>query len=127
MYLDSENLSANLVEIVNITHKDGTPLEQDNWRQKLIGRVTLCCLAGGFDCLTPFFEFDVRLEDGKVKEIDLDWEGNASAGVKIPIEVEPGVYDFESDTSIYRFRLLDQDESEMVLDAIREACLKEAD
>ena len=125
MLLDGEKLDASLVQIVNITHKDGTPLEPDNWRQKLIGRVTMCCFVGGIGCMTPLFEGAVHLENGEVTSVNLHYRGNASTGPRPPIEVKPGVYNFESNTSIYRFRTLEKDEQSLVLDAMHAAFQKE--
>ena len=105
---------ANLVQIVNITQKDGSPLEPDNWRIKRIGIVTMCWIAGGLNCLTPFFRGKFVLKDGEVQFADLYWEGNASTGRKLPVEVEPGVFDFETNTSIYRFRLLEKSEEKQI-------------
>lgn len=109
---------ANLVQIVNITQKDGSPLAPENWRIRRIGIVTMCWIAGGFNCLTPFFKGMFVLKDGEFKFVDLYWEGNASTGRKLPVEVEPGVFDFETNTSIYRFRILLKDEELLIRKAI---------
>ena len=42
------------VEIMQITNLDGTPIAGDNWRHKLVGRVTLCWSAGDFHCRGAF-------------------------------------------------------------------------
>ena len=125
MLLDNEKTDACLVQIVNITHKDGSLLEPNNWRQKLIGRITMCCFVGGIECMAPFFEGTVHLENGEVTSVNLHYRGNASVGPRPPVEVEPGVYDFETSTSVYRFRTLEQNERNLVLDAIHAAIQKE--
>lgn len=117
----SDSLPANLVQIAAITQKDGSPLEPDNWRNQLVGIVTVCQIAGGFTCLTPFFRGRFFLKDGAVQWVDLHWSGNASTGRKLPVEVEPGVFDFETNTSIYRFRLLSESEEQLIRAAIESA------
>lgn len=111
-------IPSSLVQIIDITHKDGTPLEPDNWRRERIGLVTMCWLAGGFRRLTPFFKGAIWLENNIVTSIDLSWSGNASTGCSFAEEVEPGIFDFTTNTSIYRFRLLDETEVAMVSAAI---------
>lgn len=110
---------ANWVEIVRITEKDGTPLAPDNWRNKLFGRVTLCWIAGGFQKRGAFFKGKLRLENGKPVDIDLDTERWTSTTSSVPIEVESGVYDLETNTSVYRFRLLTEEEQKSVMEAVR--------
>lgn len=109
---------ANLVQIVDITKKDGTPLEFDDWRRKRIGIVTLCWIAGGFTCLAPFFRGRFMIKDGTVPVVDFFWRGNASTGKKLPVEVGSGIFDFETNTSIYRFRILTQEEIKLVNAAV---------
>lgn len=121
MRMNGEPIPGSLVEIQNITNKDGTELAPDNWRHKNIGMITLLHLAGGIRRLTPFFEIKIRMEEGQVVELDLDWEGNASTGPDWPVEVEPGIFDFETNTSIYRFRLLSEEEAETVRSAVQKA------
>lgn len=104
----------NWVEIVKVTNKNGSPLEKSNWRHKLFGRVTLCWIAGGFQKRGAFFKGKISMSEGKVVEIDLDSERWCSTTTAHPIEVEPGVYDFETSTSIYRFRLLNDEEIEVI-------------
>lgn len=116
---------ASLVQIVNITRKDGSPLDPDNWRHKNIGIVTMCTLAGGFKKLTPFFQTKIRMENGEVTDVDLYWSGNASTGAEWPIEVEPGIYDFQTNTSTYRFRVLSGEEEKTVSMAMRAAAMEE--
>lgn len=111
-------IPSSLVEIIDITNKDGTPLEPDNWRRERIGLVTMCWLAGGFHRPTPFFKGAIRLDNNRVTSVDLSWAGNASTGRSFAEEVEPGIFDFTTNTSIYRFRLLDDAEVEMVSAAI---------
>jgi len=118
---DGSPVPATLVQITNITHKDGTPLEAENRRLKNIGIVTLCWIAGGFNCLTPFFKSKIILKNNTVLSVDLYWSGNASTGSKLPIETEPGVFEFETNTSIYQFRILTAEEDALVRTAIKEA------
>ncbi len=102
-----------VVEIVNITNKDGSELAPDNWRRKNIGIVTGLTFAGGFKSLMPFFEIKVcRNADGEIQDIDLGWTGNASPGYEWPVEVAPDVFDFATQTSIYRFRVIDKKSEE---------------
>lgn len=110
---------AEWVEIVHITNKDGSPLAEDNWRQKLFGRVTLCWIAGGLRKRGAFFKGKVVMIQGKVMEIDLDAERWCSTTTAQPVEVEPGIFDFETNTSVYRFRILNENEVEAIHDAIR--------
>lgn len=114
-----------LVQIVNITKKDGSPLEPDNWRRKNIGIVTMCTFAGGIKELMPFFQVKVHMENGEVADVDLHWAGNASPGADWPVEVEPGVYNFQTNTSIYRFRILTGEEEKMVKTALRVVAMEE--
>lgn len=121
MRINDQPVPRSFVQIQNITQKDGSRLEPDNWRNKNIGIITLLILAGGIHRLTPFFQIKIRMEDGKVTLLDLDWEGNASTGPDWPVEVEPGVFDFQTNTSIYRFRLLSEEEEETVRAAVQKA------
>lgn len=125
MNFNGMTVPGSLVQIVNITKKDGSPLDPDNWRQKNIGMVTICTLAGGFKRLTPCFQAKVRMENGEVEDVDLHWIGNASTGADWPIEVEPGVYDFQTNTSIYRFRILTEEEEKKVRIALRVVAMDE--
>lgn len=121
MRINDQPVPWSFVEIQNITNKDGSELAPDNWRHKNIGMITRLILAGGILRLTPFFQIKIRMEEGKVVELDLDWEGNASTGPDWPVEVEPGIFDFETNTSIYRFRLLSEEEAEAVRSAVQKA------
>lgn len=121
MRINGLGVPGSFVQIQNITNKDGSPLEPDNWRNKNIGMITLLILAGGIRRLTPFFQIKIRMEEGKVTLLDLDWEGNASTGPDWPVEIEPGIFDFETNTSIYRFRLLSDAEEEIVRAAVHTA------
>jgi len=121
MRINDTPVPSSLVQIQNITNKDGSELAPDNWRHKNIGIITLLILAGGIRRLTPFFQIKIRMQEGKVEEIDLDWEGNASTGPNWPVEVEPGIFDFETNTSIYRFRLLSEEEDKTVRTAVEKA------
>lgn len=115
----------NWVEIVHIREKDGSPLAADNWRNKLFGRVTMCWIAGGLQKRGAFFKGKMRLEDGKPVEIDLDSERWSSTTTALPVEVEPGIYDFETNTCVYRFRLLSKEEEQEIMDAIERIILEE--
>lgn len=109
---------ANWVEIVKITKKDGSPLSQDNWRNRLFGRISLCWIAGGFEKRGAFFKFALRMEHGKVMEMDLGKATWCSTTTAQPIETEPGNFELETNTSLYHFRLLSQAEVEQVYTAI---------
>lgn len=121
MRINGLAVPGSFVQIQNITHKDGSALAPDNWRCKIIGITTLLILAGGIHCLTPFFQMKIRMEDGELRFLDLDWTGNASTGPNWPVEAEPGIFDFETNTSIYRFRLLSDEEEETVRAAVHAA------
>ena len=110
---------AEWVEIVHITNKDGSPLAEDNWRHKLFGRVTLCWIAGGLRKRGAFFKGRVQMENGVPVEIDMASERWCSTTTAQPVEVEPGIFDFETNTSIYRFRILNESEVEAIHEAIR--------
>lgn len=110
---------AEWVEIVHITNKDGSPLAEDNWRHKLFGRVTLCWIAGGLRKRGAFFKSKIVMFEGKVMDIDLEAEHWCSTTTAQPIEVEPGIFDFETNTSVYRFRILKKSEVEAIYDALR--------
>lgn len=115
------------VEIVRITNKDGSPLAPDNWRKKLFGRVTMCWIAGGFRQRGAFFKGKIRMENGEPVEIDLEANRWCSTTEAQPIEIEPGIFDFETNTSVYRFRLLTEEEVkaiEKVINVIIEKKLK---
>lgn len=112
---------ADWVEIVRITNKDGSELAPDNWRRKLFGRITLCWIAGGFRRRGAFFKGKLRMEDGKAVEVDLFSNSWCSTTEAQPVEVEPGVFDLETNTSVYRFRLLTEEEAQIVAAAVREA------
>ena len=116
---------AEWVEIQQITDLDGTPLAENNWRHKLIGRVTLCWIAGGFRRRGAFFVGHVRLIDGTALVVNRHSARWCSTTTAQPVEVEPGVYDFQTNTSVYRFRVLSEAESELVHEAIQKQVLAE--
>lgn len=113
------------VEIVKVYNKDGSELAEDNWRKKLFGRVTMCWIAGGFRQRGAFFKGKIRMENGEPVEIDLDASRWCSTTTAQPIEIEPGIFDLETNTSVYRFRLLSEEEEEKVLAAVNEVVKKE--
>lgn len=105
---------AEWVEIVHIREKDGLPLAQENWRHKLVGCISLCWIAGGLRERIAFFRGKIRIKDGKIMEINLDnvrWTSTTTAQT---VEVEPGVFDFETNTCIYRFRIVSNEEEEII-------------
>lgn len=102
---------ANVVEILSVRNKDDSPLSENNWRRKHFGRITICWIAGGFRMRGAFFKGDIRRSaDGNIESVnnDVSW---CSSTVAQPIEVEPGIFDFETNTSIYRFRLIEDEEA----------------
>jgi len=103
-----------LVEIVNITNFDGSELRWDNWRRELIGKKTTCYFTGGFRERQPIFHYFFDENDGEI-EIDIGYEGNGSLSPSLPVEIEPNVFTFETQTSIYTFRLLDEEEVDKIL------------
>ena len=106
------------IEIIEIRNKDQSPLSEDNWRHKLIGRVTLCWIAGGFKERALYFQGHLRLCEEDVIVIDLDSKRWTSSTTAQPIEIETNIYDFETNTSIYRLRLLSKEEENKVLAAV---------
>lgn len=109
---------ANFVEIITITQKDGSPLEENNGRRHLFGMVTLCWVAGGLRERGAFFKGEFRMKEGRVVEADLYANRWCSTTAAQPIEVEPGIFDFETNTSIYRFRILSREEERVVCETI---------
>jgi len=107
------------VEIVQIRNKDGSELAEDNWRRNMFGRITLCWVAGGFRRRGLFFKGKIYMSNGKPLVISLDSSSWCSTTQAQPVEVEPGVYDMVTNTSIYRLRLLDADEAELVTEEVR--------
>lgn len=111
---------AEWVEIVSIREKDGAPLAEDNWRHKLFGRISLCWIAGGLRERNAFFRGKIRIENGKIVEWNLNNMRWTSTTTAQPVEVEPGVFDFETNTCIYRFRILSSDEKELIRQELNE-------
>ena len=111
---------AEWVEIVHIRQKDGSPLADDNWRHKLFGRIGLCWIGGGLRERNAFFRGKIRIQDGKIVEMNLENVRWTSTTTALPVEVEPGVYDFETNTSIYRLRIVSTEEEDIIKAAINE-------
>lgn len=109
------------VEIVQIWNKDGAELAEDNWRRKMFGRIALCWVAGGFRRRGLFFKGKIYMTNGKPLVISLDSSSWCSTTAAQPVEVEAGVYDLVTNTSVYRLRLLGVDEAELVTEAVRAA------
>ena len=109
------------VEFVSITNKDGSELAEDNWRRKLVGKIRLCMLVGGFGRVQPVYKYDVEMKDGEVTYVNLDREGNASVSDHFPIEISPCVWKLETCTSIYTFRVLSDEEVIQVEEAVEQA------
>ena len=109
------------VEFVSITNKDGSELAEDNWRRKLVGKIRLCMLVGGFGRVQPVYKYDVEMKDGEVTYVNLDLEGNASVSDHFPIEISPDVWKLETCTSIYTFRVLSDEEVIQVEEAVEQA------
>ena len=113
------------VEITQITNLDGTPIAEDNWRRKLVGRVTLCWIAGGFYRRGAFFMGHLRIVNGVVLVVNRHSARWCSTTTAQPVEVEPDVFELKTNTSIYRFRVLSGMESQLVHAAIRKQVLEE--
>lgn len=113
------------VEIVHIRNKEGTELAAENWRRNMFGRITLCWVAGGFRRRGLFFKGKIYMANGKPLVVGLDSSSWCSTTEAQPVEVESGVYELVTNTSIYRLRLLTADEVEVVTDAIREVIKQE--
>lgn len=116
---------ADWVEIVNVRNKDGSPLHDDNWRRNLFGRITPCWVAGGFRNRGLFFKGKIYMGKGKPAVVDLNSYSCCSTTGEQPVEVEPGVYELVTNTSIYRLRLLTEEELEQVTDLVESALRKE--
>ena len=102
------------VEIVHIREKDGTPLAPENWRRKLFGLICLCWISGGLRKRGAYFLGKIRIEDGKIVEWNPYNERWTSTTTAQPVEVEPGIFDFETNTCIYRFRILTDEEEDLI-------------
>ena len=109
---------AEWVEIVQIRNKDSSHLAENNWRRKLIGQITLCWVAGGFKRRGLYFKGDIRIVDGNPIVVDLGTSRWCSTTTAFLIEVAKGVYDLESNTSIYQLRILTKEEKLRVLGII---------
>lgn len=105
---------AEWVEIVDIREKDGSPLAPENWRHKLFGRISLCWISGGLRERGAFFRGKVRIEEGKITEFNLTNERWTSTTTAQPVEVEPSIFDFETNTCIYRFRIINAEEEDLI-------------
>ena len=126
MLFDNEIVpGAEWVEILRITNLDGTPIAEDNWRRGLFGQVTLCWIAGGFHRRGAFFLGNVRLVDGAALVVNRHSARWSSTTTAQPVEVEPGIFDLQTNTSVYRFRVLSDVEAEMVHEAIQKQVLVE--
>ena len=126
MIFDDEIVpGADWVEIVQITNLDGSPIAETNWRRNLFGMVTLCWIAGGFHRRGAFFLGHVRLVDGAALVVNRHSAQWCSTTTAQPEEVEPDVFDFRTNTSIYRFRMLTEEEREIVTAAIQKQVLTE--
>lgn len=106
------------VEIVSVRNKDGSPLEEENWRRNYFGMITRCWIAGGFLKRGAFFRGDIRMINGDVFVVSLHKYSWCSTTEAHPVEVKPDVYDLGSNTSIYRFRILTEDEISKVHAAV---------
>lgn len=124
MIFEGTPVPANLVQIMDITNKDRTPLEPGNFRRDRIGIFTMCWISGSFNKVTPYFKFKVIVKDSVVESVDLFWLGNASSGTHYPVEVEPGIFEIETNTSIYRFRVLAGEEEKDIGDALADALMQ---
>lgn len=111
---------AEWVEIVSIREKDGSPLGEDNWRCMLFGQISLCWIAGGLRERNAFFRGKIRIKNGKIVDWNLDNMRWTSTTTAQPVEIEPGVFDFETNTCIYRFRILSSDEKELIRQELNE-------
>lgn len=98
------------VEIVKVYNKDGSDLSLDNWRLKLFGRITACWIAGGLQSRGAFFFGKLVKENGKIVVLDPYARRWCSTTTAQPVEIELGIFDFETNTSVYRFRLLTKEE-----------------
>ena len=83
-----------------------TPIAEDNWHHKLIGRVTLYWIAGGFHRRGAFFMGHLRIVNGVVLVVNRHSARWCSTTTAQPVEVEPDVFDLKTNTSIYLFRVL---------------------
>ena len=116
---------AEWVETVHICNKDGSTLSESNWRRKLIGRISLCWVTGGFRMRGLFFKGEIRMDNGVLTEVKLDASNWCSTTEAQPVEVEPGIFELITDTSIYRLRLLSEEEKNAVWDAVEQELTRE--
>ena len=112
------------MDITQITNLDGTPLAENNWRNELIGHVTLCWIAGGFHRRGAFFKGYLRIVNGVVVVINRHSARWCSTTTAQLVEVESDMLDLKTNTSIYRFRVLSDMESKLVHAAIRKQVLE---
>lgn len=105
---------AEWVEVVHIREKDGSPLSPENWRHKLFGRISLCWIGGGLRERNAFFRGRIRINDGKITEWDLENMRWTSTTTAQPVEIDPGIFDFETNTCIYRFRIISDEEENII-------------
>lgn len=110
--------SANWVKIENITEKNGSPLPENNWRKERIGRISLCWIAGGFQERSAFFKGKILMANNEVTMVDFDSYGWCSTSTAYPKEIESGIFEFETNTSIYHFRLLSEAEVQAISNAL---------
>lgn len=110
------------VGIVNISNKDMSPIADDNWRKKLIGNISLCWVAGGLKAQAAYFRYAVRMAGNDIADVDLEHTNHTSTFMTPPVEIESGVYELVTQTSIYRLRLLTNQEEL----AVKKALLKQA-
>lgn len=116
---------AEWVEIVSIRNKDGSPLADDNFRHKLFGRISLCWVAGGFRRRGLYFKGKIYMKNGEPTVVDLNSSTWCSTTEAMPVEVEPHLYDMVTNTSIYRLRILSEEEEQRVIDIVRNALKRE--
>lgn len=116
---------ASLVEIVSICNKDKSPLNDDNWRTELIGNISLCWLSGGLEEQTAYFRYAVRMTGNTISSVCLNHTNYTSKLAAQPIEIETGVYELVTQTSIYRLRILSKHEKNAVGRALLEQALRQ--
>ena len=71
-----------------------------------------------------FFKGEIRMDNGVLTEVKLDASNWCSTTEAQPVEVEPGIFELITDTSIYRLRLLSEEEKNAVWDAVEQAFRK---
>lgn len=104
---------ASWIHILDVTQLDGSPIPPDEkMGQRCIGMSTLCWLAGEPLCPCLYFAGDFRINGDSV-QCDHMYVGFTTPGY-YPQHIRPDVFAFTSETMIYTFRLLSDEEINVI-------------